>query len=61
MIEVYCTSDPSRIAHAKSILATERISCIAHGQRHQHEESFPVRFLVPPHLVERARAVLAAS
>lgn len=57
LVEVYRTTDPTRIESAKQALASERISCIAHGQ---HEESsFPVSFLVPPQLVERARQTLA--
>lgn len=58
LVEVYCSADPSRVALAKSALAAERISCIAHAQRTE-EATFPVRFLVPPHLADRARETLA--
>jgi hypothetical protein len=59
LIEVYRATDPSLIAQAKHILAAERISCIAHGERHAEEATFPVTFLVPSHLADRARATLA--
>ncbi len=59
MIEVFCTADPSQISDATALLAREKISCIAHGWA--QEDSFPVRFLVPPQLADRARSLLGAS